>query len=143
MQPRKYNSQPIDTCEVRPEPLGVVLIIPTWNYPVQMLALPLIGALAAGNCVVIKPSEIAPHCSALFAKLIGQYLSPDVVRVVEGSIPETTALLKERFDLILYIGSTYVGKIIMKAAAEHLTPVILELGGKSPTFVDGSCTDSM
>jgi len=138
MAPVKADNQPIDTCELRPEPLGVVLIIPTWNYPIQLLFMPLVGALAAGNCVVVKPSEVAPNCSSLFTKLMTRYLSPDIVKVVEGEIPETTALLRERFDLIFYVGSTNVGKIIMKAAAQHLTPVLLELGGKSPAIVDGS-----
>jgi len=138
MEPEKVPSDPLNTCELRREPLGVVLIVATWNYPVQLLFVPLVGALAAGNCVVVKPSEVGPHCSAVFAKLIGQYLNSDVVRVIEGGVPETTALLKERFDMIFYTGSTPVGKIIMRAAAEHLTPVVLELGGKSPAIVDGT-----
>jgi len=132
----------LNTAELRREPLGVVLVMGTWNYPIQLQFLPLVGALAAGNCAVVKPSEVAPHCSAVFAKLIGKYMNPEVVRVVEGGVPETTALLKERFDMIFYTGSTSVGKIIMRAAAEHLTPVVLELGGKSPAVVDGS-SDSM
>jgi aldehyde dehydrogenase (NAD+) len=120
------------------EPLGVVLIIAPWNYPVQLVLVPLIGALAAGNCVVLKPSEIAPATSALLARWLPQYLDGDCMRVVEGGVPETTALLAERFDHIFYTGSGTVGRIVMEAAAKHLTPVTLELGGKSPCIVDQS-----
>jgi len=118
------------------EPLGLVLIIAPWNYPFQTAVLPLVGALAAGNCVVIKPSEIAPHTSALIAKWIPKYMDTRAVRVFEGGVPETTALLREKWDHIFYTGNGNVGRIVMKAAAEHLTPVTLELGGKSPTIVD-------
>ncbi|MEU9369154.1 aldehyde dehydrogenase family protein [Streptomyces avermitilis] len=118
------------------DPLGVVLVIAPWNYPVQLLLTPMIGALAAGNAVVVKPSELAPATSAVLARLLPQYLDTDAVAVVEGGIPETTALLAERFDHIFYTGNGVVGRIVMRAAAEHLTPVTLELGGKSPVFVD-------
>ncbi|MFJ2829619.1 aldehyde dehydrogenase family protein [Streptomyces sp. NPDC087263] len=118
------------------DPLGVVLVIAPWNYPVQLLLTPLLGALAAGNAVVAKPSELAPATSAVLARLLPQYLDTDAVAVVEGAIPETTALLAERFDQIFYTGNGTVGRIVMRAAAEHLTPVALELGGKSPAFVD-------
>ncbi|QOC21704.1 aldehyde dehydrogenase family protein [Wenzhouxiangella sp. AB-CW3] len=121
---------------VQPEPLGVVLIMGAWNYPVQLVLGPLIPALAAGNCAVVKPSEIAAVSSALMAELIPQYLDNDAVRVVEGAVEETTELLKLRFDHILYTGGAHVGRIVMRAAAEHLTPVTLELGGKSPCVVD-------
>ncbi|MEU9472111.1 aldehyde dehydrogenase family protein [Streptomyces avermitilis] len=118
------------------DPLGVVLVIAPWNYPVQLLLTPMIGALAAGNAVVVKPSELAPATSDVLARLLPQYLDTDAVAVVEGGIPETTALLAERFDHIFYTGNGVVGRIVMRAAAEHLTPVTLELGGKSPVFVD-------
>ncbi|MGW7793785.1 aldehyde dehydrogenase family protein [Streptomyces tricolor] len=118
------------------DPLGVVLVIAPWNYPAQLLLAPLVGALASGNAVVAKPSELAPATSAALAELIPAYLDTDAVAVVEGGVPETTALLAERFDHIFYTGNGTVGRIVMRAAAEHLTPVTLELGGKSPVFVD-------
>ncbi|WP_329403225.1 aldehyde dehydrogenase family protein [Streptomyces melanogenes] len=118
------------------DPLGVVLVIAPWNYPAQLLLTPMIGALAAGNAVVVKPSELAPATSAVLARLLPEYLDPDAVAVVEGGIPETTALLAERFDHIFYTGNGTVGRIVMAAAVQHLTPVTLELGGKSPVFVD-------
>ncbi|MEV8525016.1 aldehyde dehydrogenase family protein [Streptomyces sp. NPDC052000] len=118
------------------DPLGVVLVIAPWNYPVQLLLTPLLGALASGNAVVVKPSELAPAASSAMARLLPQYLDTDAVAVVEGAVPETTALLAERFDHIFYTGNGVVGRIVMRAAAEHLTPVTLELGGKSPVFVD-------
>ncbi|MFI1760534.1 aldehyde dehydrogenase family protein [Streptomyces sp. NPDC020800] len=118
------------------DPLGVVLVIAPWNYPAQLLLAPMVGALASGNAVVAKPSELAPATSAALARLIPAYLDTDAVAVVEGAVPETTALLAERFDHIFYTGNGTVGRIVMRAAAEHLTPVALELGGKSPVFVD-------
>jgi aldehyde dehydrogenase (NAD+) len=118
------------------EPLGLVLIIAPWNYPFQTAVLPLVGALAAGNCVVLKPSEIAPHTSAFIAKWIPKYLDTKAVRVVEGGVPETTALLRQKWDHIFYTGNGTVGRIVMEAASKHLTPVTLELGGKSPAVVD-------
>ncbi|MFE9552318.1 aldehyde dehydrogenase family protein [Streptomyces sp. NPDC006703] len=124
------------TAWTRYDPLGVVLVIAPWNYPVQLLLTPLLGALASGNAVVVKPSELAPAASSAMARLLPQYLDTDAVAVVEGAVPETTALLAERFDHIFYTGNGVVGRIVMRAAAEHLTPVTLELGGKSPVFVD-------
>ncbi|UXY25853.1 aldehyde dehydrogenase family protein [Streptomyces sp. HUAS TT20] len=118
------------------DPLGVVLVIAPWNYPAQLLLAPMVGALAAGNAVVAKPSELAPATSAALAELIPEYLDTEAVTVVEGGVPETTALLAERFDHIFYTGNGTVGRVVMRAAAEHLTPVTLELGGKSPVFVD-------
>ncbi|MFD8232878.1 aldehyde dehydrogenase family protein [Streptomyces sp. NPDC059696] len=118
------------------DPLGVVLVIAPWNYPAQLLLTPVVGALAAGNAVVAKPSELAPATSAALARLLPAYLDNDTVAVVEGGVPETTALLAERFDHIFYTGNGTVGRIVLRAAAEHLTPVTLELGGKSPAFVD-------
>lgn len=121
---------------IQPEPLGVVLIMSAWNYPIQLLFGPLIPALAAGNAVLLKPSEIAASSSRLIAELVPDYLDSRAVRVVEGAVEETTALLKLRFDHIFYTGGAAVGRIVMRAAAEHLTPVTLELGGKSPCVVD-------
>ncbi|MFJ8944875.1 aldehyde dehydrogenase family protein [Streptomyces sp. NPDC102395] len=118
------------------DPLGVVLVIAPWNYPAQLLLSPMVGALAAGNAVVAKPSELAPATSAALARLLPAYLDTDAVAVVEGGVPETTALLAERFDHVFYTGNGAVGRVVMRAAAEHLTPVTLELGGKSPVFVD-------
>ncbi|ARJ05558.1 aldehyde dehydrogenase [Cnuibacter physcomitrellae] len=118
------------------EPLGVVLVIGPWNYPVQLVLAPLVGALAAGDAVVLKPSELAPATSAAIARLVPAYLDDRAVAVVEGGVEETTTLLAERFDHILYTGNGTVGRIVMEAAAKHLTPVTLELGGKSPVYVD-------
>ena len=118
------------------QPLGVALIIGPWNYPFQLIGAPLVGALAAGNAVILKPSEIAQATSALLAELIPKYLDREAVMVIEGGIPETTALLEQRFDHIFYTGNGTVGRIVMTAAAKHLTPVTLELGGKSPCIVD-------
>jgi aldehyde dehydrogenase (NAD+) len=129
------NVQPASSRIVR-EPLGVVLIIAPWNYPVQLLLSPLIGAIAAGNCVVLKPSEVAVRTSALLGRLIPQYLDTDAIATIEGGVDETTALLRERFDHILYTGNGAVARVVMAAAAKHLTPVTLELGGKSPCIVD-------
>ncbi|WP_261624006.1 aldehyde dehydrogenase family protein [Nesterenkonia marinintestina] len=121
---------------LRPQPLGVVLIISPWNYPVQLCLSPLVGALAAGNTAVVKPSEVAPHTSEALAELLPRHTSPDAVQVVEGGVEETTELLEQRFDHIIYTGNGHVGRIVMRAAAEHLTPVTLELGGKTPTWFD-------
>jgi aldehyde dehydrogenase (NAD+) len=120
------------------EPFGVVLIIGPWNYPVQLVLVPLVGALAAGNCAVIKPSELAPATSRFLAETLPRYLDPECVRVVEGGPSEATALLAERWDYIFYTGNPRVGRMVMEAAAKHLTPVTLELGGKSPCIVDRS-----
>lgn len=123
---------------VTPEPLGVVLVITPWNYPAQLALGPLIPIIAAGNVALIKPSEVAPATSRALAKLLPEYLDSRVVRVVEGGIAETTKLLEQRFDHVFYTGNGTVGRIVMEAAAKHLTPVTLELGGKSPCIVDRS-----
>ncbi|MBI4952504.1 MAG: aldehyde dehydrogenase family protein [Myxococcales bacterium] len=123
---------------VHTQPLGVVLVIAPWNYPFGLSVGPLVGALCAGNAAVLKPSEVAPATSALIAAELGRYLDADAVRVVEGGVPETTELLRQRFDHIFYTGNGTVGQIVMTAAAKHLTPVTLELGGKSPAIVDRS-----
>jgi len=120
------------------EPFGVVLIISPWNYPIQLTFMPLAAAIAAGNCVVIKPSEISAHTSQLIAKLIPRYLDPRCISVVEGGADESSALLEQRFDHIFFTGNPRIGRIVMQAAARHLTPVTLELGGKSPCIVDES-----
>ncbi|GAA2827510.1 aldehyde dehydrogenase (NAD+) [Leucobacter komagatae] len=122
--------------KVVPEPLGVALVIAPWNYPLMLALSPVIGAIAAGNAVVIKPSELAPATASLIAKLVPDTLDRRAIAVVEGAVPETTALLTERFDHIFYTGNGKVGRIVARAAAEHLTPITLELGGKSPAYVD-------
>ena len=138
MRPRKV-SQPLMAWPgksfLQPEPLGVVLIIGAWNYPLQLLLSPMVAALAAGNCVVLKPSELAPNTAALLARLIPDYLPSEAVQIVTGGAETAQQLLAERFDHIMYTGGGRVGRIVMKAAAEHLTPVTLELGGKSPAVV--------
>jgi len=121
---------------VLPEPFGTTLIIGAWNYPYLLCLGPLIGAMAAGNTVILKPSELTPTCSAAMAKILNENFDPGYLHVVEGGIPETTELLKQKFDYIFFTGSTRVGKIVYKAAAENLTPVTLELGGKSPCIVE-------
>ncbi|MDB4977333.1 MAG: NAD-dependent aldehyde dehydrogenase [Myxococcaceae bacterium] len=121
---------------IQPEPLGVVLVIAPWNYPMNLLLNPLAGALAAGNAVMLKPSEVAAATSACLTQLVRKYLDPQAVRIVEGAVAETTELLAQRWDHIFYTGNGTVGRIVMEAAAKHLTPVTLELGGKSPCIVD-------
>jgi len=123
------------TAQLRPEPLGTVCIIAPWNYPVQLLFAPLVPALAAGNTAVLKPSEVTPTVAALIDELVPKYFDANTVAVVTGAVEETTALLDQRFDHIFYTGNGKVGRVVMRAAAEHLTPVTLELGGKSPAIV--------
>ena len=123
------------SCYVHREPLGVALIIGAWNYPIQLVVLPLIGAIAAGNCAVLKPSEISKNSAELIANLIPKYLDNECFKVVCGGVDETTELLEQKFDKIFYTGNNTVGKIVMTAAAKHLTPVVLELGGKCPVYV--------
>ena len=122
-----------------PEPLGVSLIIGAWNYPYQLSLAPAIAAIAAGNTVVLKPSEIPANTSRVLAKLINSNFDPEFFLVVEGGIKETTELLEQKFDKIFFTGSVSVGKIVYQAAAKHLTPVTLELGGKSPAFITEKC----
>jgi len=117
------------------EPAGVVLILAPWNYPFQLTFAPLIGAIAAGNCAVLKPSEYAPHMSAAMAEIIRNDFGQDYITVTEGGVEVSKALLQEKFDHIFFTGSTNVGKMVMRAASQHLTPVTLELGGKSPCIV--------
>ncbi|GIP22646.1 aldehyde dehydrogenase [Paenibacillus sp. J22TS3] len=118
-----------------PEPYGTVLIIAPWNYPFQLAVSPLVGAIAAGNTVVLKPSELAPAMSALLKRVLGEVFSEDEVVVLEGGVEVSTALLEQKFDYIFFTGSVNVGRIVMEAASKHLTPVTLELGGKSPCIV--------
>ncbi|MBO8159282.1 aldehyde dehydrogenase [Thermosyntropha sp.] len=118
------------------DPLGLVLIIGPWNYPFQLIIAPLIGAIAGGNCAVLKPSEIAPSVSGVVKKMMTENFPEEYIAVVEGGVPECSALLENRFDHIFYTGGPVVGRIIMEAASKHLTPVTLELGGKSPCIVD-------
>jgi acyl-CoA reductase-like NAD-dependent aldehyde dehydrogenase len=124
------------TASIQPEPLGVVLIIAPWNYPFQLLIWPLVGAIAAGNCALLKPSELAPHTSSVISKLIGKIFDPAYIAAIEGGAETSQALLEEPLDHIFFTGGTEIGKIVMTAAAKHLTPVTLELGGKSPCLVD-------
>ncbi|KAB1210493.1 Aldehyde dehydrogenase family 3 member I1, chloroplastic [Morella rubra] len=126
------------SAEIVSEPLGVVLVISTWNFPFLLSLDPVIGAISAGNAVVLKPSEIAPATSSLLSRLVEEYLDNSAIRIVEGAVNETTALLEQKWDKILYTGSARVGRIVMAAAAKHLTPVILELGGKCPAVVDSN-----
>ncbi|EES15756.1 aldehyde dehydrogenase [Sorghum bicolor] len=123
---------------VTAEPLGVVLVISAWNYPFLLAIDPVVGAIAAGNAVVLKPSEVAPATSSLLAELLPRYVDASCVRVVQGGIPETTALLELTWDKIFYTGNSKVGRIVMSYAAKHLTPVVLELGGKCPVVVDSN-----
>jgi len=120
---------------IQSEPLGVVLIVGAWNYPFQLVIAPLVGAIAAGNCAILKPSELATHTSHLLAEIIKQF-DPAFITVVEGGKEISQQLLSEKFDSIFFTGSTEIGKIVMAAAAKYLTPVTLELGGKSPCIVD-------
>jgi acyl-CoA reductase-like NAD-dependent aldehyde dehydrogenase len=119
-----------------PEPLGVVLIIAPWNYPFSLLLSPLIGAIAAGNCAILKPSEIAPHTARLSAEIVGRAFEPNYIAAIEGGVETSQQLLQEKFDHIFFTGGTRIGQIVMEAAAKQLTPVTLELGGKSPCIVD-------
>ena len=123
---------------VAPEPRGVTLILSPWNYPVQLCLAPLVGAISGGNCAVVKPSAYAPATSAALARILGDVYEPDYIAVVEGGRAENSALLEQKFDYIFFTGSVAVGKVVMAAAAKHLTPVTLELGGKSPVIVDES-----
>ena len=122
-----------------PEPLGTILVISAWNYPYQLSLIPAISAIAAGNTVVIKPSEIPNNTSKILAELINSNFDKKHLCIIEGGVETTTELLQQKWDKIFFTGSTPVGKIVYKAVAENLTPVTLELGGKSPTFVLADC----
>ncbi|MCP4647580.1 MAG: aldehyde dehydrogenase family protein, partial [bacterium] len=122
-----------------PVPYGVTLVIGPWNYPFMLSLIPMISALAAGNTVILKPSEVTSFSSAVMAELINSSFPKELIHVVEGGVEETTELLKQKFDKIFFTGSTHVGRIVMRAAAEQLTPVTLELGGKNPVIVMPDC----
>lgn len=124
------------SASIYPEPKGVVLIIGPWNYPFQLMISPLVGAIAAGNCAILKPSEIAAHTSELVAEIISQNFDSAYIAAVEGGVEISQQLLAEKFDHIFFTGGTKIGQVVMEAAAKHLTPVTLELGGKSPCIVD-------
>ncbi|NNL96069.1 MAG: aldehyde dehydrogenase family protein, partial [Xanthomonadales bacterium] len=140
---RWTRSRPVNTpvfampgrSRVRPEPLGTVLIIAPWNYPLQLCLAPLVTAISAGNCAVIKPSELAPATASALARLLPRYLDPECVVVIEGGVDASTQLLDEPWGHIVFTGGSRVAKIVMSAAARHLSPVTLELGGKSPCVV--------
>ncbi|MDH7445021.1 aldehyde dehydrogenase [Aquimarina sp. 2201CG14-23] len=123
------------TSYIIPEPFGTVLVMGAWNYPYQISLVPVVAAIAAGCTVILKPSEIPSHSSEVMARIINQSFNPEFLKVIEGGVKETTELLKIKFDKIFFTGSVQVGKIIYQAAAKHLTPVTLELGGKSPAII--------
>ena len=120
------------------EPYGSVLIIAPWNYPFQLAIAPVISAIAAGNTVVLKPSELTPHTAKIIETILSEVFQNEHLSIIQGGVPETTALLNERWDYIFFTGSVHVGKIVAKAAAQYMTPVTLELGGKNPCIVDDS-----
>ena len=124
------------SARIHPEPLGIVLIIGPWNYPIQLILAPLVAAIAAGNCAILKPSEMTPHSSHLIYKMIEKHFESAYITVVEGGVETSQQLLAEKVDHMFFTCGTAVGKIVMEAAAKHLTPVTLELGGKSPCIVD-------
>lgn len=134
---RRPSAMPLFPASSRvvPQPYGTVLIMSPWNYPVQLTLVPLVSALAAGNCAVVKPSAYAPNVSQVVAQLLGDIFPPEYVSVVQGGRAENAALLEQDFDYIFFTGSPAVGKTVMAAAAQHLTPVTLELGGKSPVII--------
>ncbi|KAJ3297007.1 Aldehyde dehydrogenase [Borealophlyctis nickersoniae] len=125
----------LDRLEIRRDPYGLALVIGTWNYAYQLLLAPLAFAIAGGNSVVLKLSEVSVGASGAMARLIPKYMDMTAIKIVTGAVPETTLLLEQQFDIIFYTGNTMVGKIIQTAAAKHLTPAVLELGGKCPVIV--------
>lgn len=135
-KPKKVKSMPGSKSFVYPEPLGNVLVISPWNYPFMVLIDPLIGVITAGNTAVLKPSEISSHTSEVVAKMINETFDSNYIHVIQGAVEETQYLLEQNFDLIFFTGSTKIGHVVYEAAAKNLTPVILELGGKSPCIVD-------
>lgn len=139
MKPKRYRTEiflPFTKSFVQPEPKGNVLLIGPFNYPFQLVIEPLIGAIAAGNTAIIKPSEFTPHTEAIIEKIINNHFPAEYLYVIKGDAKVTSELLKLRFDHIFFTGSTKVGQIVYEAASKHLTPVTLELGGKSPTIID-------
>ncbi|PTT22252.1 aldehyde dehydrogenase [Chryseobacterium sp. HMWF028] len=145
-KPKKVSTNLVNqlgSSRIYADPLGCVLVIGAWNYPYQLSLSPIIAAMAAGNCCILKPSEIAENTMKAMSSLINENFPPEYLYVYEGGIEETTVLLQLKFDKIFFTGSTKVGKIVYKAAAEHLTPVTLELGGKSPAIVTKSANLEM
>ncbi|GKV20396.1 hypothetical protein SLEP1_g30529 [Rubroshorea leprosula] len=142
MMPEKVQTNSatmsLSSAEIVSEPLGVVLVISPWNFPLLLSLDPVIGAIAAGNTVVVKPSEISSATSSVLSNLLEEYVDNSAIRVVEGSVAETSALLEQKWDKIFFTGGERVGRIVMAAAAKHLTPVVLELGGKCPAIVDSN-----
>ncbi|KAL9912834.1 aldehyde dehydrogenase type III isoform 7-T13 [Glossina fuscipes fuscipes] len=137
-KPPKALANALDNLEIYHDPYGVVLVIGAWNYPLQLLLVPVAAAIAAGNCVILKPSELAANCAKFVQETIPKYLDNECYPVVCGGHEETAELLKQRFDYIFFTGSTRVGKIVHAAANKYLTPITLELGGKSPCYIDRS-----
>ncbi|XP_038117573.1 aldehyde dehydrogenase, dimeric NADP-preferring isoform X2 [Culex quinquefasciatus] len=137
-KPEKTMVNIMDGVYIYKDPYGVVLVIGAWNYPLQLTLVPVAGAIASGNCVLIKPSEVAPATSRFIAETIPKYLDPECYRVVEGGAKETSELLKQKFDYVFYTGSGRVGRIVHQACNENLTPCTLELGGKSPCYIDST-----
>ena len=139
MKPR-YVSTPIEQFPARafiqPQPKGIILIISPWNYPISLAIMPLIGAIAAGNCAIIKPSELSPSTSKILEKIINNNFDHRYLKVIQGGKETSEKLLKEKWDHIFFTGSPSIGKIVMESAAKQLTPLTLELGGKSPCIVD-------
>ncbi|CAG9564140.1 unnamed protein product [Danaus chrysippus] len=138
VKPPKGLVNMLDDVVIYNDPYGVVLIIGAWNYPLQLLLLPLAGAIAAGNAVILKPSELAEASAKFMVETLPKYVDSDAVLLVEGGPEETSELLKQRFDYIFYTGGTSVGRIVYAAATKNLTPVTLELGGKSPVYIDNT-----
>ncbi|XP_057988795.1 aldehyde dehydrogenase family 3 member F1 isoform X2 [Hevea brasiliensis] len=126
----------LSSAKLVPQPLGLVLIISSWNFPLGLSLEPLIGAIAAGNTMVLKPSEMAPACSSLLANVMTTYLDTKAIKVIQGGPSIGEQLLQQKWDKIFFTGSALVGRIVMSAAVKHLTPVVLELGGKCPAVVD-------
>jgi len=141
MRPRRTRTPLLHTWAssyIHPEPYGQVLIIAPWNYPFLLLFSPLLGAIAAGNVAILKPSEHAPKTAAVIEEMINAHFDPGLLHVINGGVETSQALSRLPFDYIFFTGSTRVGKLVMKAAADHLTPVTLEMGGKSPAVVDAT-----
>jgi acyl-CoA reductase-like NAD-dependent aldehyde dehydrogenase len=141
VKPKKVSTSieqfPSSAC-IYPEPLGVVLIISPWNYPFQLMISPLVGAIAAGNCAILKPSELAANTSRIVTQITEKTFDPSYITSIEGGVETSQELLAEKFDHIFFTGGTKIGQLVMEAAAKHLTPVTLELGGKSPCIVDSN-----
>lgn len=137
--PAKTFVNIMDKVRIFKDPFGTVLVMGAWNYPLQLTLLPVAGAIAAGNCCVIKPSEVSEACAQFLAETLPKYLDNECYPVIMGGVKETTELLRQKFDYIFYTGSGRVGQIVYEAATKNLTPVTLELGGKSPCYLDSTC----